>query len=166
MRRIGVALVVAGVLALAAPAVAQNPPEEPPPGVSSIDQYIEQIPTSRGSRVAGAGNRKGQPLPPQVRRQLREQGGADAAALERLATSPAYGAPERPLAGSSEPPRRKSRELVRVPRDDDSSLGGALSAAASAPGEDGEWRLGVLAIVLLATTAGLGAAAYRRRGRQ
>jgi hypothetical protein len=166
MRRTGVALVVAGALALAAPAAAQNPPEEPPPGVSSIDQYIEQIPTSRGSRVAGAGNRKGQPLPPQVRRQLREQGGADAAALERIATSPAYGAPERPLKRASERPLRKSRELVRVPRDDDPSLGGALSAAASVPGEDDEWRLGVLAIVLLATTAGLGAAAYRRRGRQ
>jgi hypothetical protein len=164
MRRAGVALVIAA-LAFAAPAPAQSPPEEPPPGVSSIDQYIEQIPTSRGSRVAGAGNRKGQPLPPQVRRQLREQGGADAAALERIATSPAYGAPERPLNRASERSRRKSRELVRVPRDDDSSLGGALSAAASATGEDGGWRLGVLGGVLLATTAGLCAAAYRRRGR-
>jgi hypothetical protein len=78
-----------------------------------------------------------------------------AAALERIATSSAYGAPERPL--------RKSRELVRAPRDDDPSLGGALSAAVSAPGEDGEWRLGVLAVFMLATTVALAAAAYLRR---
>ena len=165
MRRGRLALVVAGALTLTAPAAAQNPPEEPPPGVSSIDQYIEQIPTSRGSRVAGAGKGKGRPLPSQVRRQLREQGGADAAALERIATSPAYGAPERPLGRATEQSRRKSRDLVRDARDDDASFGGALSAAVSAPGEDGEWRLGVLAVVLAATTAALGAAAYRRRGR-
>lgn len=158
MTRSGLTLAAAAAaLSLAAPAAAQGPPEEPPPDVSSIYQYIEQVPTSRGSRVAGAGDRKGQPLSPLARRRLREQGGPDAAALRRVATSPAYGAPERPL--------RKSRELVRVPRDDDPSLGGALSAAVSAPGEGGGWRLGVLAVVLVATTSALGAAAYRRRTR-
>jgi hypothetical protein len=149
-------VVAAAALSLVLPAAAQNPPEEPPPGVSSIDQYIEQIPTSRGSRVAGAGDGKGQPLSRKARRALREQGGPDAAALERIATSPAYGAPERPL--------RKSRELVRTPSDDDPSLAAALSAAVSAPGEGGGWRLGVLAVVLLATTVGLAAVAYRQRG--
>jgi hypothetical protein len=157
--------VAAGVLALPAPGAAQNPPQEPPPGVSSIDQYIEQIPTSRGSRVAGTGNGKGQPLPPPVRRQLRERGGADAAALERIATSPAYGAPERPRRAPTERSRRKTRDLVRAARDDDSSLSSGLSAAVSAPGEDGEWRLGVLAVALVATTGALGAVAYRRRAR-
>jgi hypothetical protein len=147
--------VVAGIaLWLAASAAAQNPPEEPPPGVSSIDQYIEQIPTSRGRRVAGQGDGKGQPLSPHARRELREQGGADAAALERITTSPAYGAPERPL--------RKSRDMVRPPTDD-ASLGGALSAAISAPGEGGEWRLGILAGVLVVSTGALTAVAYRRR---
>jgi hypothetical protein len=156
MRRAGVALVIAGALALAAPAAAQNPPEEPPPGVSSIEQYTEQIPTSRGSRVAGTGEGKGLPLSPPARRQLREQGGRDAAALERIATSLAYGAPERPL--------RKSRKIVRPRSEDDASVGKAVSAAVSAPGEGGEWRLGVLAVALVATTGALGMAAYRRRG--
>jgi hypothetical protein len=145
-------------LSIAAPAVAQTPPEEPPPDVSSIEQYIEQIPTSRGSRVAGQGDEKGQPLAPRARRALREEGGTDAPALERIATSPAYGAPERPLR-----PRKKSRELVRMPPDDDTSLGGAVSAAVSAPGEGGEWRLGVLAGFLVASTGAIGVAAYRRR---
>jgi hypothetical protein len=156
MRRAGLALVVAGALTLAAPAAGQSPPEEPPPGVSSIDQYIEQIPTSRGSRVAGTGKGKGVPLSPPARRRLLEQGGRDAAALERIATSPAYGAPERPL--------RKSRKIVRPRREDDASVGKAVSAAVSAPGEGGEWRLGVLAVALVATTGALGVAAYRRRG--
>jgi hypothetical protein len=156
MTRIRRTFVLAGAaLLFSAPAGAQNPPEEPPPDVSSIEQYIEQIPTSRGPRVGGTGDGKGQPLSRQARRQLQEQGGRDAAALERIATSPAYGAPERPL--------RKSRELVRRPGEDDASLGGALSAAVSAPGEGGEWRLGVLAAFLVATTGALGAAAYRRR---
>jgi hypothetical protein len=147
---------VAGALTLAAPAAAQDPREEPPPDVSSIEQYIENIPTSRGSRAAGTGKGTGQPLSPEARRRLREEGGPDAAALERIATSPAYGAPDRPL--------RKSRELVRTPSDDDASLGAAFSAAVSAPGEGGEWRLGVLAAILVATTAALAVAAYRRRG--
>src|SRR5688572_12099414 len=149
MRRAGLALVVAGALALAAPAAAQNPPEEPPPGVSSIDQYIEQIPTSRGSRVAGVGSGKGQPLSREARRRLREQGGPDAAALGQIATSPAYGAPERPL--------RKSRKIVRARSEDDASLGGALSAAVTAPGEGGGWRLGLLGIFLVASTAAVSA---------
>jgi hypothetical protein len=148
-------LLLAVTLVMAPSTAAQNPPEEPPSGVSSIDQYIEQIPTSRGSRVAGQGDGKGQPLSPQARRALREHGGPDAAALERIATSPAYGAPERPLG--------KSRDMVRPPTEDDASLRRALSAAVEAPGEGGAWRLGVLAGVLVATTAGLGTAAFLRR---
>jgi hypothetical protein len=155
MRLRGTFLVIAVALAMAPPTAAQNPPEEPPSGVSSIDQYIEQIPTSRGSRMAGQGDGQGQPLSPQARRALREHGGSDAAALERIATSPAYGAPERPL--------RKSRNMVRPPTEDDASLRRALSAAIEAPGEGGEWRLGVLAVVLVTTTAGLGTAAFLRR---
>jgi hypothetical protein len=155
MERTGLALIAISSLTLAGPAAAQDPRKEPPPGVSSIEQYIENIPTSRGSRATGAGNGKGQSLSPQARRRLDEEGGADAAALERLATSPGYGAPERPLRRTGKPAEGLG---------DDPSLGGALSAAVSAPGEGGEWRLGVLAGILVATTGGLGVVAYRRRG--
>jgi hypothetical protein len=153
-------LVAAAALFAAAPAAGQNPPQEPPSGVSSIDQYVEQIPTSRGSRVAGVGSGKGEPLAPEVRRRLREEGGPDAEALEQIATSLAYGAPEQPLR------RRATKETPVRPEDDEPTLAGALSAAVSAPGEGGEWRLGVLAGVLFATTGALGVAAYRRRARR
>jgi hypothetical protein len=149
------ALVVGAALALAVPAAAQGPPKQPPPDVSSIAQYVEQIPTSRGPRVAGRGQGKGQPLSRQARRRLRERGGPDAAALTRIATSPAYGAPERPL--------RRAPEVKRQLADKDPSLESVLSAAVSARGEDGQWRLGVLVIVLVTTTVVLAAAAYRRR---
>jgi hypothetical protein len=153
MNRGGLALIAVGSLALVGPAAAQDPRKEPPPDVSSIEQYIENIPTSRGSRAAGAGNGAGQPLAPEARQRLDEAGGADAAALEQIATSPAYGAPERPLR-----PTKKTQT-----RDDDPSLGGAASAAISSPGGGGEWRLGVLGGFIVATTAALGTAAYRRR---
>ena len=76
--------------ALAASAQAGGPAQ---PVSSAIAQYVEMIPTGEGVQAAGVGAPRTTKLPPKVARQIREHAGADAATLEQVATSSAYGAP-------------------------------------------------------------------------
>jgi hypothetical protein len=144
------------LLALAAPgpAIADDPPR--PTDIPAVSAYIELVPTSRGPKQAGAGTARGRPLGARIERLVRTQGGEDAALLERLATSPAYGAPSSP---TPKTPASKIEPKESRP----TSSGNALSAAIDAGGEGGARRLLVLLVLLTAVTAIIGVVAARRR---
>jgi hypothetical protein len=112
----------------------------------AVDQYVESVPGAGGDRPA---------LPPDVRQELHSQGGADAAALADLVTSPRLGAP-----GDTAP--RADRAEVREPKaaSSPSVLDAVTSAASGGDGGAGPWLLGGLAL-LSAALAG-GALARRR----
>jgi hypothetical protein len=147
------------VLTVASPAqaLADDPPR--PTDIPAVSAYVEMVPTSRGPRQAGAGTARGRPLAPRIDRLLRTRGGDDAALLERLATSPAYGAP--PSDRPKKPPTKSGPPEPATP----SSSGNALSAAIDAGGDGGEGRLLRLLLVLTAVTAVIGAVAALRRRR-
>lgn len=147
--------------ALAAPAVAQELPENN----SGTGQYIEPVPDAAGDRPAapGAGGGGGGPssgsgggsLPPSARDAL--PAGEEGQVLERIATDPGSGAPsgsgrERGRGGGS----RGDRD--EIPAADDE---GAISALASAAtGDDGP----ALPLILLgALGLTLAAAGWRLR---
>jgi hypothetical protein len=122
-----------------------HPPLPRPDDVSSVNQYVELIPTSRGSKsVASRAPRR---LAPQILAQLRAHGGSDAVALARAATlgQPAKLKPVKP----------------------DKSVSHALSAGAGAivPRTGGSNALLALVAVLVAITAASLGAAFRRRQR-
>jgi hypothetical protein len=144
------------LLALAAPgpAIADDPPR--PTDIPAVQAYVELVPTSRGPKQAGAGTARGRPLGARIERLVRTQGDEDAALLERLATSPAYGAPSSP---TPKTPASKVEPMESRP----TSSGNALSAAIDAGGEGGAGRLLVLLVLLTAVTAIIGVVAARRR---
>jgi hypothetical protein len=154
-RRVGVLL--GALLCTAAPAAAATPPPPPAPvpGEAAIYQYRESLPASGGPVVPDGGSGPRQPLAPAVAQQLERTAGPDAAALERVATSPALGAPvsrrrhATPAPASAEP----------VPNDGPAA-GDALGAAAGAL--DGDARL----LLLLAAMLVLGGAAVAASGLQ
>jgi hypothetical protein len=90
---------------------------------------------------------------------VRTQGGEDAALLEQVATSPAYGAPSSDP-GKKPPPARSGPSERTAPPPSSN----ALSAAIQAGGDGGEGRLLGLLLALTALTAVIaGVAAVRRR---
>ena len=118
----------------------------------AVDQYVESVPTSGGDpRKPGGGG-----LPPGVKRQLEREGGADAAALEAVASSGALGAP------ASDGRRRASKadasDSGSNPRP--SALEALTSAAVSDDGSAGGWLIAGLALL---TVALAGTALARRR---
>jgi hypothetical protein len=142
------AAVTAATLALLAPpaaGAAERPPR--PDELAAVSVYREQIPTASGPRVAdttGASS-GGVPLAPDAQAAVREAG-PDAKALERAATSPVYGAPDRRLAPA-----------------DTAGEEGALGAALEVASGTDTGRLLGLVLVLAAVSAALGAAAARSR---
>ena len=149
-------------------ASANHKPGQPHGSSSAVDQYVEQVPTSEGSRPSdprlGGGQKRS--LPSAVEKELANAGGKDAKVLEEVATSSAYGAPQEKLRlGAKE--KRRLREAVADLRGGDDSAGGvrnALAAPVSVLAEGSDARLLALAIAmaLIALTT-LVSAAYRQR---
>ena len=180
---------VAGALALAAvcdPAFAGDKPGNP--GTSAaVAQYVEQIPTSSGSRATGVGKVHTKPLAPKVKTKLQAEAGKDAPLLEQVATSSAYGAPQqtveppppppapatttttKPAQGARPRPHQRpavpaARRLPKVTPNPTPTR--ALSAAANVVTEGSNGRLiGLAGFLVIITAAALGAAAYRQRSR-
>lgn len=165
--RLGVLLVFSiAVLAASESAWATHKPGHPGPcRVAAVCQYVEQIPTSSGSQATGFGKPRVTPLPPAVKEQLTRQAGADAPLLEQIATSSVYGAPQKKLrAAPVGPNNRSSGELGPPIEREDTSIGGALSAAVDVTADGSNGRLIGLLIVLLAITGvALASAGYRQR---
>jgi hypothetical protein len=84
------ALIFVAVLPAPAHGAADELSDDP-----SLNQYVESVPTARGNRPPSerGGRRGGEELPPEVRRELREQGGELADDLAAAAGDPSAGAP-------------------------------------------------------------------------
>lgn len=132
----------------------------------SVNQYVESVPTTRGSQpTTRRPGEKRQRLPPHVERKLRAEDPDVARQLEEIATSPSLGAPE---AASSPDAARDGRG--RRPRGDERSAArsdqedrGGVSAAVEAAGMDGSGAMTVLLGGLLLTAAVVGGSALVRR---
>ena len=165
--RLGVMLVFSiAVLAVSERAWATHKPGHPGPcRVAAVCQYVEQIPTSSGSQATGFGKPRSTPLPPAVKESLTRKAGADAPLLEQIATSSAYGAPQKKLrtAAPADPNERSDAEIGPA-IEKDTSVGGSLSAAVDVAADGSNGRLIGLLIVLLAITGvALASAGYRQR---
>jgi hypothetical protein len=139
------AALLGAALALLAPPAASAAERPPPDELAAVSVYREQIPTAAGPRVAdpAATGGVGVPLAPSARAAVT---GPDEQALERAATSPSYGAPDR-----------------RLPRADTVEESGVLGAAVGVASGTDKGRLVGLALVLAAVSAVLAAAAARAR---
>jgi hypothetical protein len=160
IRLASVAAIVTVAAALAGTASAQTPAPAPSltDDFSAADQYVESVPTAGGPKAPGVGSKPGKrnksasgkeapaPLPPSVESSLQRQPEETAAQLQRIATSPDYGAPT----GKLKDARNKS--TPRVPT-------ATVSAAGEGAGSTLTWLLlALLAITVLAA----GTTAYRR----
>lgn len=150
------------MLALPAPALAQQSPSP------SVDQYVERVPTAEGPKPSAAGPKykRNARLPANVRQRLREEGGADAQALEDIATAAGLGAPEQPRGGtgggsSGEGPVPGGTPSRAV--SGESAGKGAVPAVAEAAFGSGSTATALLVVGLLGTTIAVGAAALARR---
>jgi hypothetical protein len=137
---------------------------------SAVDQYQECIPSSGGSTPTDNGNNNGGSggsngsgaLDPEVSGAIAGEGGADAALLEQVATSPSYGAPKR--GGSSGVPTKRPADIPAGAADAGAESSMALSAAASAVTDGGLSRLvGILAAAFAIAVAAFGTVAFRQR---
>jgi hypothetical protein len=104
---IGSTSAAAALLATAPAANAQERPPRPD-DTAAISVYMEVVPTSGGPKAlprttpgASASPAASVPLPTRARQALRAAPRAEAEPLERIATSPQFGAPQGP-AGSAE----------------------------------------------------------------
>jgi hypothetical protein len=149
--------VVLAVLTWPGVAPAATPP--PPEDVPAVSAYVELVPGSRGSRSPGRTKPRHSPLPKRVETALVREGGEDAALLEEVATSSAYGAPERE-------PRDQSRGQPRPPRPVEPADDDAFSAAVSVATDGDDRRLLALGLAMigisLLTVAGV---SFQRRTR-
>jgi hypothetical protein len=143
-----VALAILGALVLApvTPAAASSPDE-----FSAADQYVETLPTSRGPNATKDAKRGRAPLPTGIVAKLRGEGGADAPALQAIATDSEYGAPQAD--------RRDADKKKRGGRSSSSAVPSASVEAVRNGGGDMLWLL----LALLAITGLMvGAVAYQR----
>jgi hypothetical protein len=134
--------VVAALMA-AGPAYADDPPR--PDDVSAADAYRESVPTAGGPKPTGQGDQQSK-LAPGIAARI----GSDAtsALLREVATSAAYGAPQRPLRSASGPVNADDQRVSspRLP-----SFGAASGAVGDAVGRG---RLALLAALLFAILVG------------
>ncbi len=176
--RLALALSAAiGLLTASEAALASHRPGHPGQCAAAVCQYVEQIPTSGGSQATLPGGKaRTTPLAPALRRRLFSEAGKDAALLEQIATSSAFGAPQTPARtqgkkgkkgnGASAGPGRASGgdEESRPRPSQQPSLGKSLSAVGAVVTDGSEGRLiGLLVVLLLITALAVLAAAFRQR---
>jgi hypothetical protein len=81
----------------------------------SVDQYVENVPTAAGAQASGWSQGNAKKLPVSIRRRITEQAGSDARVLNKIATSPTYGAPgQTPKAQKTQ--KRSSAQTVAAER--------------------------------------------------
>jgi hypothetical protein len=145
----------AAIAALAA-APAAGAQEQQPPETPAIQQYVEAVPTGGGSSVPGVTTKKRTPLPPSAEDALKQASPSTSGALEEVATSSEYGAPDAPA--RSTPVAGRGPDVVPP----DTSASTAVWRSIGAVGTASDARLLGLVAVLLAITVGAGALAVRR----
>ena len=156
------ALVLAASVAatlLAAPGLAHAQlPDDP----SAVDQYVEDVPAGGGKEYPGTSEPSKTSLPQGVTQQIASEGGSDAPLLTEIATSSAYGAPQKRLGRPGSGPS---------PADGDPAAGGdgepssgVLSTAVTAvEGGDSKRLLGLMLALLAISVATVVAVAARHR---
>jgi hypothetical protein len=149
------------LLAWAGPAAAQDPC-----GESAIDQYVECVPTDKGSSAPGTDKEDRTPLSGAVQEAVAEQGGDDAPILTDVATSSRYGAPQRTLKIDRDRDPAARESAASASGGEDTSPGEAVSAAVSAVQSGDAGRLvGLLGALLAIALATLAFAALRQKRR-
>ena len=149
---------VAASLISAGTAGANHSPCHVTPIDPSVDQYVEQVPSSCGQQQAGKKSRTVGKLPRQVRNALQSQAAdeSEAALLEQVVTSTKYGAPEKKLRLG----REQRRELRTLRNDPPRPIPSAIGTVVNAE----DRGLLALAIALaVMTAAAVGAAVLRTR---
>jgi hypothetical protein len=160
MNRMVKAIVVMAVLGVSAAAPAAWAGDKCNPAVC---QYVESVPTSKGSKAATESHsKKVSKLPSSVQRSIRsELTPTEAQTVEKIATSSGLGAPEKIKVKKKE--RKVIQTKVRTSRVARSK---PLPAAFGAVSEGGGGRMLALVIVLsVMTVAALAFAGLRRRTR-
>jgi hypothetical protein len=134
-----------------------------PSDQSAGDQYVETLPTAKGPRAPGRGKRAKR-ISRDLSRKLAQHGGSDAATLEALATSPAFGVSDDAEQGSgAKGSTGKGSHKSRSRKNRHGGSAPAVPSAAINAAEGGEAGLGWLVLAILAITAlALGAVGYQR----
>lgn len=141
-------------LLIVTPVRAQDPP--PDPG-SAVDQYVEQVPTASGPAAPGIAKKKRSPLPRAGAKALKKAPPKTAKALEEIATSSDYGAPQITSRPKPKPTTGKKSDAVTT-----TSVSATLRSSVGALGTASDSRLIGLLAVLLVTAAAAVAIAVRR----
>lgn len=163
-----IAVLAAGIVAcvFSASAFAEEPPPPVPPETPSIDQYVETVPTSHGGTSAGVGKPRAKPLPHRITAKIHARSDAVTKSLEVIATSSAYGAPQRDLSRPAKTSRKQQEKRSANPArpSAEPKAANALSAAVSAVSDLGDSHVfWLLAAVIVVTTAMVWATARRHR---
>ncbi len=161
-----IAVLAAGITAcvFSAPAFAEEPPPPVPPGTPSIDQYVETVPTSQGGISAGVGKPRGKPLPHRIAAKIHARPDAVTRRLETVATSSAYGAPQRDLSRPAKTSREQRAKPSASTTPAQPKAANPLSAAVSAVSDSGDSHVfWLLAAVIVVTTTMVWATARRHR---
>jgi hypothetical protein len=140
-----VALLAALLLLPVVPAGASSPDD-----FSAADQYVETLPTTRGPSPTEEGKDGRSRLPARAKAKLAAEAGKDAAALEEVATSGRFGAPQEKN-GSADRKSSSSRSTTAVP-----------TASVKPVRDSGEDLLWLLFALIAITGLMVGAVAYQR----
>lgn len=139
---------------------------------SSVDQYVEDVPTAGGSTHPGVGGSHQSTLPPSVGTQIDANGGSDAATLRDLATKSDYGGQtvtkkkQKAAAGPVTGTPGRGESISSADPEANGSAGDALSSAVSAvQGGEAARLVGLLVVVFLISVTTLTAAGLRQRRR-
>ena len=139
-------------------------------GNPSLDQYVESVPTGHGNGPSHhGGSSSATQLPEATRRQIEQQGGSDAPALEAVAGNPALGAPDSAgKAGHGAGSGKRTRNAKpggSAPTAAGTASPSALDAATTAAtgGDDSSGAILLVALALLTLVAAAVALARRRQ---
>lgn len=121
-------------------------------GGSGVDQYVEKVPTSGGSKAIGVGKTKTLKLSEKNKNALKSTKRNTSKMLAELVTSSRYGAPTAKIP-------TKAPAVGNL----DSSFGKSLGAAVVSLGGGSAARLVALLIAIVGTTAAVGILAIRRQ---
>ena len=156
-----------------APQAAQA--QAPGANAPSVDQYVESVPTGSGrSETPSRQTEAAEPLPQRLTERLEAEGGTDASQLEKIATSPALGAPVTQGAGTEgrnsgrrqargDSGRAKAKSKTTPPTRLSARNDGAVTAVASAASGRATPVLLLLIALVVVTAVIAGAAARARR---
>ena len=159
------------LLTMTEDAAAQRPDD-----AGAVDEYVEDVPTSKGRSAVGSTKPRRTRLPNNVATRIGSHGKADAPVLADIASSSVYGAPQTKLRRDGEKTSARGDGASEARRLDpvapgpdaapeaDLGAGDALSAAATTATGESSARLLALVLALVVISGGaLAVAAVRHR---